>query len=442
MARVVQQRSAPPYLLIVFVFLFLISAILAVLGFLSGGEAEKRSVSLDAQLRELRTENNTLKNDLKDLVQKITGQPNIPPASALAAAEKAYENPVVQEVTAAGRFGLARELETLAVVITEQKKTIETLKSTLEEKDQALAAKDAAATEQQKTHEKELADLHRKIQSLNQALSEAKKQRDQSVQDVQETLSRSKEELQQDLTEKEKKLEEAVLELAEKDKKIRRLEEELRKLHGSRRTDVLNAADGQIEKIAHPAGVCYVNLGRKDNVQPGMTLAVYPRGGVKKDNVKGSLVVVNVEDDFSECRITREDKNSPLVVGDEVANIVYHPVRKHVFVVRGLFDLEGTGNPSAIGTEQVKDIIRKAGGIVEDEVGYQTDYIVLGEEPEKPSRPEEDAPASAHRAYRKQLRQYREFQALKESASAMRIPILNTNRFLLLTGYTPEPGPR
>jgi len=43
MARVVTQRTAPPYLLIVMVFLFLIAATLAVLGWMESDKAKKRA---------------------------------------------------------------------------------------------------------------------------------------------------------------------------------------------------------------------------------------------------------------------------------------------------------------------------------------------------------------------------------------------------------------
>ncbi|MBN1942476.1 MAG: hypothetical protein JW849_04190 [Phycisphaerae bacterium] len=423
-------------------FLFLISAILAVMGFMGGGEEKKQNASLKLQVTELRKENAVRKKDTEDLVDKITGKRDLPSASAISAADKAYENPVVKEITASGRFGLAKELETLAATISELQKTVGDLNTSLEEKDKALAGKDAASSEQQKTHEEQLTELNQKIHELDQALTDAKQSQDQAVQDVQETLDKSKEELQQDLSAKEKRLEEAVLELGAKEEKIRRLEEELHRLHGSRKTEVVNKADGQIEKIVRNAGLCYVNIGGKDQVQPGMTLAVYSKKGVKQENIKGSLRVTNVSDDFSECKIVREDKNAPIVVGDDVANIAFHPVRKHVFVVKGLFDLYGTGAATDLGADQVKDVIRKAGGIVEDEIGYQTDYIVMGEEPLKPTKPEEDAPPAAQQAYQMQLRSWREYQKLLEKASSLRIPILNTNRFLLLTGYEPEPGPQ
>lgn len=441
MARVVQRRSTPPYLLIVFVFLFLISAILAVLGFMGGGEEKKLNVSLKSQKDDLFRENGALKNDMKELVKIITGKPSPTVAEAVGASEKAYDDPVVKEITASGRFGLAKELETLATIIAEQKKTIETLNVSLEDRDKALGVKDETVVGQQKTHEGNVDELNAKIQELNAALAEEKDLRDKAVKEIQENLDKKREELQEELLDKERRLEESVLELTEKEKKVERLEN-LLKQRDPKVTEVVNKADGQIEKIARNAGICYVNIGKKDRVSPGMTLAVYTKKGVKQENIKGKLLVTNVGDNFSECKITEEDKNAPIVVGDDVANIAFHPVRKNVFVVQGLFDLHGTGTATKLGADQVKDVIIKAGGIVSEEVGYQTDYVVLGEEPIKPSRPEEDAATTAQQAYQKQLRRYKEYQNIKEQAAALRIPILNTNRFILLTGYEPEPGPQ
>ncbi len=442
MARVVQRRSTPPYLLIVFVFLFLISAILAVIGFMGSGDEKKQNVSLNAQKNELTRENAAVKNDIKELVKVITGKPSPTVAEAVGAAEKAYDDPVVKDITASGRFGLAKELETLAANIADQKKTIDSLNAALAEKDQALGVKDKGLVQQQETHGGNVDELNAKIQELNAALAEEKELRDKAVKEVQDNLDKSREELQDELQDREKRLEESVLELAEKEKKVKRLESEIEKLRGKKEIDVVNKADGQIEKIARNAGICYVNIGKKDRVQPGMTLTVYSKKGVKQDNVKGKLLVTNVGDNFSECKITEEDKNAPLVVGDEVANIAYHPVRKNVFVVKGLFDLQGTGNPTKDGADMVMDVITKAGGIISDEVGYQTDYVVLGEEPIKPSKPDEDAPPAILRAYQKQLRISDEYKKIKEQASALRIPVLNTNRFILLTGYEPEVGPQ
>lgn len=441
MARVVQRRSTPPYLLIVFVFLFLISAILAVLGFMGGDEEKKANLTLKSQKDTLQRENNVLKSDTKALVQKITGQSSLAAGSAISAADRAYENPVVKEITASGRFGLAKELETLAATIAEQRKAIGTHKSNLDEKVKAVGATEDSAKTRQGEHEKQLTELHEKIKKLDEALAEEKQNRDKSVEEVQASLEQTKNELQKDLVEKEKRLEELVLEIAEKDKKIFRLEDELKRRSGQK-TDLVNKADGQIEKIARNTGICYVNVGKKDQIQPGMTFAVYSKKGVKKENIKGNLVVTNVSDNFSECKIVKENKDAPIVVGDDVANIAYHPVRKHVFVVQGRFDLHGTGSPTQVGAEEVRRVIRKAGGMLGDEVGYQTDYIVMGKEPAKPSKPEEDAPTSAQQAYQKQLRRYKEYQDIRTRAASMRIPILNTNRFILLTGYEPESGPQ
>ncbi len=53
MARVVTQRTAPPYLLIVMVFLFLIAATLAVLGWMESDKAKKRAIIAERSRQKL-----------------------------------------------------------------------------------------------------------------------------------------------------------------------------------------------------------------------------------------------------------------------------------------------------------------------------------------------------------------------------------------------------
>ena len=193
--------------------------------------------------------------------------------------------------------------------------------------------------------------------------------------------------------------------------------------------------------MARNADVCYINLGSKDRVRPGTTFTVYGGETINRENVKGRIRVTNVSDDFSECKIIEQDKDSPIVVGDNVVNLAFDAVRTYVFVVRGEFDLHNTQTPSKLGTKEVKDAIRRFGGKVNDEIDIKTDYVVMGAEPEKPPMPPADAPASVQKVYQKQLKRYKEYSDIKTAAETMKIPILNTNRFLLLTGYEPEKRP-
>ncbi len=440
MARVVQRRSTPPYLLIVFVFLFLLSAILAILGFLSGGEEKRENVNLKVRVDDLRKTNEELTDQLSDVVQKITAQDGTA-LSAIQAADAAYDNPTYQAAAEGRQGGLANDLVALAEVIVRQKEALQKLNAELEQKNKQLGLKTQTLQDQQQTHETQLASLREEKSKVSAALAGEKQARDQAISDVQGTLARSQEELQQELAVKERLLEEKVLEVAELEKKIRRLEYELGLKRRGESRNILNQVAGRIEKIARNANVCYINIGRTDRVQPGVTFAVYDKKGLKDEHAKGGIQVTHVSDDFSECKILREDSDAPIVVGDEIANLAFHTTRQHVFVVQGLFDLHGTDSPSSYGANEVQKAIRTFGGKIADEVTLQTDYVVMGQEPEKPVQPAPDAPTSVQQAYQKQLQRYREYQDVQTAAESMKIPILNTNRFLMLTGYEPETGP-
>ena len=70
MARVVQRRTSPPYLTIVFVFLFLVATTLAVVFYLSADKTNKNAASDRELLESLIT--NREKADVRDLM-KVRG---------------------------------------------------------------------------------------------------------------------------------------------------------------------------------------------------------------------------------------------------------------------------------------------------------------------------------------------------------------------------------
>jgi ABC-type dipeptide/oligopeptide/nickel transport system permease component len=73
MARVVQRRSTQPYLLIVFVFLFVISLILAVLQFVEADKARKQLATHTEMLNKLVTPQ---ERERDAQVQKMIGEAN------------------------------------------------------------------------------------------------------------------------------------------------------------------------------------------------------------------------------------------------------------------------------------------------------------------------------------------------------------------------------
>jgi hypothetical protein len=182
----------------------------------------------------------------------------------------------------------------------------------------------------------------------------------------------------------------------------------------------------------------YVDRGQKDGARAGLTLSVYPSTGIPADanNFKAKLRVLSVDDTFSTCQVTfLKDKKDPVVPDDIVFNLVLGRARAVKFVVVGLFDIYGTRRPDLQGQEEVKALIQRFGGAVQNEVATDTDYVVVGEEPSAPKAPEGATPPPVLPEVEKARKEY---QAARDKASTSRTPILNTNRFLQLTGFEPS----
>ncbi|MFP4052582.1 MAG: hypothetical protein ACLFV7_01815, partial [Phycisphaerae bacterium] len=79
---------------------------------------------------------------------------------------------------------------------------------------------------------------------------------------------------------------------------------------------------------------------------------------------------------------------------------------------------------------------KRFGGKISDELSIQTDFLVLGAEPDRPVKPQEGTEDQG--VYQQKLKEYMQFQDLKDEARRLGIPVLNTSRFLSFTGYTPQ----
>jgi hypothetical protein len=199
----------------------------------------------------------------------------------------------------------------------------------------------------------------------------------------------------------------------------------------------LYVADGKIIASQPDIGIVYINIGAKDRVTAGLTFTIYDaRTGITPDGEgKAVATVINVFQNSSECRVQQVQRNNPPVEGDLVANAVFDGTKTYSFVVDGEFDLDGDGRPDQLGSQRVKDMIRQYGGVVADSVTIETDFLVMGMEPQVPAKPEENAPPTTWQIYRDKLAEVEKFQNVQNQAASLQIPVLNTNRFLALVGF-------
>jgi hypothetical protein len=289
-------------------------------------------------------------------------------------------------------------------------KTVEANKKADEDKFNAMFEEKQKAIAQ-------LQETQRKVQEQSDALTKEKEA-------VRDTLIKTQNEAKakaQQLTNKINELESQMAEIAQKMQRATAREFE---------------ADGKIVRLSPGSRTGYINLARADGVFNNLTFSVFDPVELGKDKAqpKGFIRITNVMDDSSEVFITSFRKTDPIVEGDVITNVVYDHNRHFHFAVVGRFDLTGSGHDD---TEQVKKLIERYGGKIDDKINIHTDYLVVGADPLSVVSPAAVATPQAD-VRTKQLQQAQvEMGDATDFARHYWIPLLNQNRFLSLIGIRP-----
>lgn len=210
--------------------------------------------------------------------------------------------------------------------------------------------------------------------------------------------------------------------------------------------DPSTLVDGRVIDVNGPDNTIFVSLGRADRIQPGMTFEIYETPeSIQVDERTGqpvrgkaSIQVVKVSETTSTARLTRSNSARPVVKDDVLVNAVYQPGYKYRFLVHGKFDVDGDNRATTDESEFVRSRIREWGGEVVDgsQLTGDMDFLVLGSQPPMPLPLATDATDAQYRAF-VEAREAREvYDKLFHDAVEARIPVLNWNRFQILTGQT------
>lgn len=462
MARVVQRRSNPPYALILMVVLFLISAVLnfvlfnqfdaknqqieeltktsRALGGASRGGQEVASMLQSAQTGGQSVIDQLLKQQ-EQLVNTIA-QGQTDPNAAIGAAETATADAAEthqRELT--GAAGLVGFVEQLSQELAAAKNQLADQSQEISSLNEQLASREDAVEDLQ-------GQLEDRVQQLNDQLVALQGRFRDLGQEYNQNITAANEESQALISDKNNQINSLLqqtrdlqLQILERDNVVN----ELRRILAELRPDVpteplLTKADGEILRVAHEADVVYINLGSRDRVIAGLPFAVYSQRTGVDPNGEGKAIirVTSVSDTFAEARIISSTRQDPITEGDLIHNIAFDSQRTYLFAVAGEFDLDGDGTTDPQGAERVADLIRQYGGQVSRDVTVQTDFVVLGAEPVPPLRPGDSAPPSEQELYQNILQEVQRYEAVRELAVNLQIPILNTNRFLAFVGYQPE----
>jgi hypothetical protein len=209
---------------------------------------------------------------------------------------------------------------------------------------------------------------------------------------------------------------------------------------------IIRNVDATITQIS-PDNICYINLGFGDHISNGMTFEVYGKNeGVPKlesgtdvQNMpkgKGSIEVINVGQNSTQCRIITTTPGTTISQGDLCVNIVYDRNIKPTYFVYGNFDMDQNGVATAGEAEMIKNLITRWGGKVADKVSNDVDFVVMGKEPSVPLyTPEELQNPITKQKQEEAKAQVDAYDKIRNEAVSLQIPIMNQNRFLYYTGY-------
>lgn len=278
-----------------------------------------------------------------------------------------------------GTFGdvITDEVQTLeqAVKAIEgaYKQKIDEVKQAVSDRTTASEARDEAdrrVTELQRERDDNLASLR---QELDNAIESAKATETNLQAQIDELRQRndSLELAARDEREAAAKREAELLrEIQNRDARILHLTqraEELRKGSG--------LPDGKVIKVSDDGQVVFLDIGSKDGLVEGTRFDIYAETAGGNEVHKGWAKVTHVREQFSEAVVSNlVDPLKPVVFNDLVRNPMFQRGETYRFVLLGRFT--GRYNKS-----EIRYVLEQDGHKVEDAVGTETDFLVLGEPP-------------------------------------------------------------
>lgn len=337
---------------------------------------------------------------------------------------------------------LIGEIRRLNAEFTAAQQGYEQAKKELEEARTASKAAEASKSALVGSYEKSVNSLREELTNLTERFRKFENETADQRKTLEEQLAKGRGDNDAVLKAKDK-------DLAERDKMISELRQRLANIPGVSNSDKPKSPDistypkGNIVAVFLQERRVYIDKGRKDKVTPGLTFEVFDRStGIPQDKKelknrgKGSIEVVNVSENTSECRITRMDPKVQLVEGDVLANAVYDPNMKFKFVVFGDFDIDDQGQSTSADKRRIEAMVVDFGGTLQPDITPDTDFLVLGLEPKQPRKlaPDDTNPERI-KEYQAALKKVQLYEDAIKRARDLSIPILNQNRFLGLTGY-------
>ena len=459
-------RNSPPYVLILFVVLWVISTALAVLFYVNLGKRLEASTTTASQLAKFvspaEMNNNTVQNMLSnatatdtvvgmlnhrvhELEAAILGQAKaMPTAVGPIVAEGGPVSTALQSAGISPGTSLLDAVKQLHAQAVAAQKAQKVAEAGLQQAANSLDTAKQTFKDDVSTIAQKLDRAHQQIQSLTQQLTTAQDKLATQATDFNNKITAQQQHSVADLRTQVVQNQQLSQELAARDNIISTLRSQIAvyKAPSQGPNALLSHAAGKVLSVSPGTKDVFLNIGSKEKVPVGLTFAVYnPELGVGSGTHgggKGSVVVTQVGKYASVARITNVAPGQAIFAGDLISNPVFraNQPRKFHFVIYGDFNVNGNGVPTADGRLEVARLIKQWGGVVDKNISTQTDFLVLGTPPSSSTLPIQGATSSQTTAITQaRAAEQKKYDQLIAEARTLSVPILNANRFLAMIGY-------
>jgi predicted nucleic acid-binding Zn-ribbon protein len=458
-------------------FLFIVATIFAIYFYVDADSSRKTAANQSRKYNEVVREAELSSGDIAALNEAKTSDPSLNPSMtamqvaltqrdnlAKKIAGSTADNPAA--AAAAANTAVARAAERLKIDAKTLPadnliETITTLTNTLAARQQEVTTLNSQVADLQKKQESLVKDTQAQIEQMTKTMEQIRAEQQQAIANVSsvtaekdtqiQTVSGDAERQLAALRDQIQSLQTANAELGGQNRalttELNRIRERLSEVRIDPTQAVTRVPDGRIIRVERNNTV-YIDLGGGDQVTSGLTFEVFDKGeGIPRpgdanneENLpqgKASIEVIRVSPSTSECRVTRTTPGTTLSEGDLIVNLVYDRNTKYNFVVYGNFDLDRNGVATPQDAEVVKRLVTQWGGNVVPDINVDTDFVVLGREPEIPTATRDELandPILKAR-YDAAVAESEAYSQISAKAREYRIPILNQNRFLYLIGY-------
>ena len=335
----------------------------------------------------------------------------------------------------------ASERDTLKLTVSQQEGAIQGTAKTIDELNAQLAGVRKsladATTERQAAIEaakKDIAPLTGATTDYSKSIEEVQKITHDSKDDVERNYRARIDEMQLNIDGLGKERDTLRSRLEQAEKKLSEFE--------VKPEDPSSLVDGHVIEIGGPDATVYLDIGRKHRVVPGMTFEVFTTADQVQNNKEGklrgkaSVQVLRVTEDTSTARVTRSSANQPINRNDVLINAVYSPTYTYRMMVYGKLDVNNDGKASTGEASVIRNRIQEWGGKVIDseKVTGDLDFVVIGNPPPEPLPLSSSAGDIEVQAYTQAKNDYDTYNRIMKEATEAKIPVLNWNRFQVLTG--------